>query len=171
MPVDYRGYGMSAGYPTEEGTYRDAEAAWGYLVGQRGVDPRDIIIYGKSLGGSIATWLARARNPGMLVVDSSFTRIAAVGQDLVPWAPAGLILGNAYNTEEYIKKVKCPVLIIHSRDDEMIRFHYGLDLYEAAPGPKEFLPISGSHNGGFEQSLPVYEPELKSFISKYLPSR
>jgi uncharacterized protein len=168
--VDYRGYGMSAGDPTEEGTYRDAEAAWKYLVRQRGIDPQNIIIYGKSLGGSVAAWLARDRTPGMLIVDSSFTRIAAVGRDLFPWAPAGLILGNAYPTEEYIRTVKCPVLIIHSRDDEMIPFHHGQDLYEAAPQPKEFLLISGSHNGGFYQSLPVYEPGLKSFTSKHVPS-
>ena len=169
--VDYRGYGMSAGYPTEEGTYRDAEAAWKYLVVERGIDPQSIIIYGKSLGGSVAAWLARARTPGMLIVDSSFTRIAAVGQELFPWAPAGLILGNAYNTEEYIRTVKCPVLIIHSRDDEMVLFHHGQDLYEAAPEPKEFLPVEGSHNGGFYQSLPVYEAGLKSFISKHLPPK
>ena len=169
--VDYRGYGMSAGYPTEEGTYRDAAAAWKYLTAQRSIEPQNIIIYGKSLGGSVAAWLARERTPGMLIVDSSFTRIAAVGRDLFPWAPAGLVLGNAYNTEEYIRSVKCPVLIIHSRDDEMIRFHHGQELYEAAPEPKEFLPVSGSHNGGLYQSLPVYEPGLKSFISKYLPSK
>jgi len=107
----------------------------------------------------------------MLIVDSSFTRIAAVGQELFPWAPAGLILGNAYNTEGYIRTVKCPVLIIHSRDDEMIPFHHGQDLYEAAPQPKEFLPISGSHNGGSISPFPLYEPGLKSFISKHVPSK
>jgi uncharacterized protein len=169
--IDYRGYGMSAGYPTEEGTYRDARAAWKYLVEQRGLKPQNIIIYGKSLGGAVAAWLARERTPAMLVVDSSFTRIAAVGRDLFPWAPAGLILGNAYNTEDYIKTVKCPVLIIHSRDDEMISFHYGEDLFRAAPQPKEFLSIAGSHNGGFYQSLTVYEPGLKSFISRHLHSK
>lgn len=171
LSVDYRGYGMSAGSPTEKGTYLDAEAAWRYLVRERGVDPRCIIIYGKSLGGSVAAHLARDRTPAMLVVDSSFTRIATVGHELVPWAPAGLILGNAYNTVEYIRSVRCPVLIIHSRDDEMIALHHAEELYEAAPSPKELLLTSGSHNGGFHQSLPVYEPGLTSFVRRYLPGR
>jgi uncharacterized protein len=167
--VDYRGYGMSTGSPTEEGTYRDAEAAWNYLVTQRSLKPRNIIIYGKSLGGSVAAWLARAHAPGLLIVDSSFTRIAAAAQDLFPWAPAGLVLGNAYNTEEYVKAAKCPVLIMHSSDDEIVLFHHGHELYEAAPEPKDFLVLSGSHNGGFYKSLPEYERGLRSFILRRLP--
>ena len=168
--VDYRGYGMSGGHPTEDGTYRDAEAAWHYLVTQKGIEPKKIIIYGKSLGGSVAAWLAQAHTPGLLIIDSSFTRIAAVARDLFPWAPAGLILGNAYNTEEYVKSLRCPVLIMHSSDDEIVPFYHGQELYETAPAPKEFLPLSGSHNGGFYQSLPAYEQGLKGFISKYLSS-
>ncbi|HVN96905.1 MAG TPA: alpha/beta hydrolase [Syntrophorhabdaceae bacterium] len=171
LSVDYRGYGLSAGHPTEQGTYRDAEAAWIYLVEQRVIDPQDIIIYGKSLGGSVAARLAQTYTPGLLIVHSSFTRIAAVAHDLFPWAPAGLILGNAYNTQEYLKSVRCPVLVIHSRDDEIVRFHHGQELYEIALGKKEFLALSGSHNGDFYQSLLVYESGLKDFINKYLPSK
>jgi pimeloyl-ACP methyl ester carboxylesterase len=169
--VDYRGYGLSAGHPTEEGTYRDAEAAWNYLVTQRGIDPQSIIIYGKSLGGSVAAWLAQAHIPGLLIIDSSFTRIAAVAQDLFPWAPAGLVLGNAYNTKEYVKMTKCPVLVMHSRDDEIVPFYHGQELYETASGPKEFLLLSGSHNGGFYQSLSVYERGMKNFIQQHSPAK
>jgi fermentation-respiration switch protein FrsA (DUF1100 family) len=138
-------------------------------VTQRGLEPQNIIIYGKSLGGSVAAWLAQARTPGLLIIDSSFTRIAAVAQDLFPWAPAGLILGNAYNTREYMKTIKCPVLVMHSIDDEVVPFHHGHELYEAAPEPKDFLVLSGSHNGGFYKSLPEYERGLRSFILRRLP--
>ena len=105
----------------------------------------------------------------MLIVDSSFTSIATVAKELVPWLPSGLVLGNAYNTEAYLKKVKCPVLIIHSRNDEMISFRQGRQLFDAAGEPKELLILSGSHNGGFRQSLSLYEPGVKSFIFRYLP--
>ena len=167
--VDYRGYGLSEGRPSEAGTYLDADAAWEYLVRDRGIDGQYIIVYGKSLGGSIATWLAQDRTPGMLIVDSSFTSIATVAKELVPWLPSGLVLGNAYNTEAYLKKVKCPVLIIHSRNDEMISFRQGRQLFDAAGEPKELLILSGSHNGGFRLSLSLYEPGVKSFILKHLP--
>ncbi len=171
LTVDYRGYGMSEGKPNEEGTYRDALAAWDYLVTERHIDPGHIVVYGKSLGGSVAAWLAARRTPALLVIDSSFTRMAAAARELVPWAPSGLILGNAYNTRESVSAVKCPVLIIHSRDDEMIRFHHGEELFAAAPEPKELLITSGSHNGGFRQSIAVYEPGLTSFVNRYLSGR
>ena len=169
--IDYRGYGLSEGLPSEAGTYLDADAAWEYLVRDRGIEGQNIIVYGKSLGGSVATWLAQDRTPGMLIIDSSFTSIATVAKELVPWLPSGLVLGDAYNTEDYLKKVKCPVLIIHSPNDEMIPFRHGQRLLDIAAEPKEFLIVAGSHNGGFHQSLPLYEPGLKSFILKHLPRR
>jgi hypothetical protein len=64
--------------------------------------------------------------------------------------------------------VHCPVLVLHSRDDEIIPFRHGETLYAAANGPKEFVEIRGSHNRGFLDSQPLYEAALDSFLSKYL---
>jgi pimeloyl-ACP methyl ester carboxylesterase len=71
--VDYRGYGKSTGSPSEEGTYKDAEAAWEYLRGARGVRQQDLVIVGESLGGAVASRLAAKVAPRAVVLLSTFT--------------------------------------------------------------------------------------------------
>jgi fermentation-respiration switch protein FrsA (DUF1100 family) len=165
---DYRGYGKSDGRPSERGTYLDAEAAWHYLVRTRKIPPKYIIISGRSLGGSIAAWLAQDHHPRMLIVESSFTSLRDMVKDRFRWVPAGLVRNYQYDTRQYLHNTRCPVLIIHSRDDELIPFRQGQELYEAAKGPKEFIQMSGSHNRAFMDSLTQYESALDTFISRYL---
>src|SRR5688572_23151275 len=85
--IDYRGYGKSAGGPREEGTYRDAEAAWLHLSEARMIRPEDIVIFGESLGAGVATWLAAKYRPRALVLASAFTSIPGLGAQLYPWLP------------------------------------------------------------------------------------
>jgi hypothetical protein len=165
---DYRGYGKSDGRPSESGTYLDAEAAWHYLVQTRKIQPEHIIIFGRSLGGSIAAWLAQDHHPRMLIIESSFTSMRDMVKERFPWLPARLVRNYQYHTSQYLQKARCPVLIIHSRDDELIPLRMGQELYEAAKEPKEFLEIAGSHNRGFMDSLTHYESALGTFISRYL---
>ncbi len=152
---DYRGYGNSQGKPTEEGTYLDAEAAWNWLI-ERGIGPEQIIIFGRSLGGSIASHLAVKVHPSGLVLESNFTSYVDMGKKFYPYMPVRLFARFNYNAIDHIRKIDCPVLIIHSRNDEMIPFEFGLKLYDAAKEPKEFLEIFGSHNDGFLHSGQVY---------------
>lgn len=166
--IDYRGYGLSEGHPTEEGTYKDAEAAWNYLIHEKNIPPSRIIVMGRSLGGTIAAWLASRHTPGLVILESSFLSIAKVAKDLYPWAPAKLLFGNIYNTEAAIGLIRCPVLIIHSQEDEIVPFDHGLKLFELAREPKEFLKISGPHNSGFYQSLNVYASGIDSFTARHL---
>ncbi len=67
--IDYRGYGQSQGTSSEQGTYRDAEAAWRYLTETRGISDEDIIIFGRSMGGAVATWLASRYTPNLLILE------------------------------------------------------------------------------------------------------
>ena len=164
---DYRGYGKSRGRPSERGTYLDAKAAWNYLVQKRKIPPQDIIVFGRSLGGSIAAWLAQDHSPRMLIVESCFTSLPDMAKDCFRWFPASLLGDYQYDTRQYLERAGCPVLIIHSRNDDLIPFRHGLALYEAANGPKEFLEISGSHNRGFLDSSKQYEAALDRFVSKY----
>jgi uncharacterized protein len=166
--IDYRGYGMSEGRPTEKGTYNDAEAAWNYLIHEKKIPPNRIIIMGRSLGGAVAAWIASCTTPGLVILESSFLSFAKVAKDLYPWVPAKLLFGNIYNTEAAIDLIRCPVLIIHSQDDEIVPFDHGLKLFELAREPKEFLKISGSHNSGFYQSLNTYTSGIASFIARHL---
>ena len=85
--VDYRGYGASSGTPSEDGFYRDAEAAWRHLVIAEGVAAQDIIVFGRSLGGGVAGWLATQVQPGALVLESTFTSIPDLVAEYYPWLP------------------------------------------------------------------------------------
>ncbi len=162
---DYRGYGDSEGKPDEQGTYRDAEAAWRFLVDEQGVSTNDIIVFGRSLGGCIAAWLARKHTPRALILESTFTSVPDVAAKLYPFLPVRLLSRFSYNAREYVREVNCPVLIIHSRNDDIIPFSCGKRLFEAANEPKEFVQISGSHNEGFLTSGKRYEDGIESFIS------
>ncbi len=153
---DYRGYGSSQGKPTEEGTYLDAQAAFDWLGSVKGIPPEDTILFGRSLGGSVAAHLAQTAKPAGLVLESSFTSYVDLGRKFYPYLPVSWFASFNYNTLEYIGKVSCPILVIHSRNDELIPFEFGLRLYNAANEPKEFIEIFGSHNDGFLFSGEVY---------------
>lgn len=161
---DYRGYGQSEGKPSEKGTYLDAEAARRYLIQERRVSASEIIFFGRSLGGSIAAHLAKDYPPKALILESTFTSIRDMAATIYPFLPIGLLVRFQYTTIDYLQKVKCPLLVIHSPDDDLIPFCQGRRLFEAAGEPKEFLEISGGHNEGFIQSAERYEEGLNAFI-------
>ncbi|MBU2536313.1 MAG: alpha/beta hydrolase [Chloroflexi bacterium] len=163
---DYRGYGQSEGKPTEQGTYKDAEAAWRYLIEERQVKPNEVIIFGRSLGGAVASWLAQSHTPGALILESTFTSLPDIAAGLYPYLPVRLLLRFEYNTAEYLGRVDCPVLIVHSRDDEIMPFDNGQKLFESAKEPKKFLETTGTHNNGFITSGKRYEDGLHTFISQ-----
>ncbi|MBN1256511.1 MAG: alpha/beta hydrolase [Planctomycetes bacterium] len=161
---DYRGYGRSKGKPTEEGTYQDAMAAWDYLVKAREFPPEKIVILGRSMGGGVATWLARETKPGGLILESCYTSMTAMAKKLFPWLPVKLILKHKYNNLEKLADVSCPVLVIHSQEDEIIPYEHGIKLFAAANGPKTLVTIFGDHNGGFVQSGNKYFVGLRDFF-------
>ncbi len=167
---DYRGYGQSEGKPSESGTYKDAEAAWQYLVEERKVSPDRIIIFGRSLGGAVAAWLAQSRTPSALILESTFTSIPDVAAKLYPYLPIRLLVRFKYDTAGHLDKVSCPVLVVHSREDEIMPFSHGQQLFERAMEPKTFLEISGSHNEGFITSGKRYQEGLNTFISEHAPT-
>ncbi len=161
---DYRGYGQSGGKVTEQGTYLDAEAAWRYLTEQRGTPPAEILLFGRSLGAAIAAYLAARHQAKGLILESTFTSVPDMASELYPFFPARWLSRFRYDTRGYLRSVSCPVLVIHSRDDELIPFHHGLQLYEAARPPKRFLELSGGHNEGFMTTGSRYLESLDEFI-------
>jgi fermentation-respiration switch protein FrsA (DUF1100 family) len=163
--IDYRGYGQSEGKPTEKGLYRDGEAAWQYLTGERGIPAEDIIVFGRSLGGSIASWLAARDEPAALIVESSFTSVPDIGQDAYPWLPVRWLSRFKHATRDHVANVNSPVLIVHSRDDEIIPFHHGEAIFEAANEPKTFLEIRGGHNEGHAVSATLYQDGMQAFLN------
>jgi len=162
--VDYRGYGRSTGSPSEQGTYRDAEAAWDWLTKEKGVAAGDTILLGESLGGAVAAWLAARVKPRALVIASTFTSVPELGAQVYPFLPVRLISRFRYDTRQAIKAVKAPILVAHSRDDDIIPFAHGKALYEAASEPKRFLEMRGGHNDGFIFMRDEWVAELAAFL-------
>lgn len=166
--IDYRGYGQSEGSPDEQGTYLDAEAAWTYLVNERGLAPDQIILFGRSLGGAVATQLATRHQPKALILESTFTSIPDMAARQFPFLPVRLLTTTRYPTIERIRQIDTPLLVIHSRDDEIIPYNHGRQIFEAAPEPKQFLDLQGTHNEGFLTAGDGYREGLRRFIEQQI---
>lgn len=161
---DYRGYGESEGEPTEEGTYKDAQAAWEYLTIAREIPAREVIVWGRSLGGGVASWLAAEHTPRALILESTFTSIPDLGVRVYRWLPVRLLARIHYATERRLAAISCPVLVIHSPQDEVVPYDLGRRLYDAARPPRRFLEIEGPHNDGFLRSLRKYTDGVEAFL-------
>lgn len=166
--LDYRGYGRSEGKPDEAGTQRDALAAWRHLTEARHFPPEAVVLHGQSLGAALAAWLAAHERPGALILESAFTSVPDLAAELYPWLPARRLTRFRYATREYLGWVRCPVLVIHSPDDEIVPYAHGQRLYEAAAGPKAFLKLRGDHNAGFLLSGRDYVNGLDAFLRQHL---
>ncbi len=154
---DYRGYGRSEGKPSEVGTYRDARAAYDWLTQTKGIPAEQIVLLGRSLGGSVAAQLAGQVDARALVVESAFTSFPDMGARVYPYMPVRLFAFFRYNTRAHLAKVRCPVLVMHSREDELVPFEFGQRLFEAAREPKRFVELRGGHNDGFLTSGDLYK--------------
>jgi len=165
---DYRGFGRSEGRPSEEGTHRDALAAWNYLAQQRRVAPQRLVLLGRSLGASMAAWLASQRPAAALVVESTFTSVPDLAAEFFWWLPARRLARFRYATRDYLTAVHCPVLVAHSPEDEIIPYRHGEALFAAAAEPKQWLRLRGNHEDGFLLSGEHYVRGLDSFLSRHL---
>ena len=163
--IDYRGYGQSGGNTTERGIYRDADAAWRYLTEDRGMSASDIVVFGRSLGASVASRLAAQHQPLALIVESSFTSIPDIAAELYPWLPARWLSRLSHATRDYVRDVRAPVLVVHSRDDEIIPFHHGEDIFASANEPRTLLVLRGTHNDAFLQDERTYIAGVQTFLT------
>jgi len=168
---DYRGYGDNPGKPGEEGTYTDAMAAYKWLTEEKKIPAVDIIIFGRSLGGSIAAQLASRVEAGALIVESAFTSYVDIGKEYYPYMPVRWFAMFGYRTIDYIKEVHCPVMLIYSRNDEIVPYKFGLELYDAANEPKEFIEIFGGHNDCFLASGEIYTEVWEKWLKFLIENR
>ena len=175
--VDYRGYGKSTGTPSEAGTYRDAEAAWKYLRHARMARPHDIVIAGESLGAAVATWLAaevsltEGKGPRAVLLFSTFTSVNDLGAQVYWFLPVRLLSRIGYDNQANLTRIRAPVFIAHSRDDDIVPYAHGKRLYETANEPKTFLEMRGGHNDGFIFVRPEWIAELGAFLDRLNPGK
>ena len=164
LALDYRGYGKSEGSPDEQGTYRDAQAAWDWLVRVKKESPSRIVICGRSLGAAIAADLASKNNPHGLILEAAFTSLPDAGQSLYPYFPVKILSRYRYDTLSKLNRIHAALLVVHSHDDELIPFRYGRKLYDAYQGKKSFVEIGGPHKGGYKPTLAKYQAGVHDFL-------
>ncbi len=162
---DYRGYGKSQGRPSERGLYKDAEAAYRYLVEERKISKDDIILYGESIGSAVIIDLAKKVDVKALITEEAFTSIKDMARMAYPFLPH-FIFSSRFDCVSKIKDITCQKLIIHSIDDEIVPFYLGEKLFKTARPPKKFLRIRGSHNTAFLDSGEQFKEGIKNFLEE-----
>lgn len=143
LALEYRGYGHSEGKPSEKGLYRDADAAYAYLINTKATDRKTIISFGQSLGTAIAAYLAAQHEVGGLVLEAPFPSAARVARRTFWFLPGlSLLVHSQFDTQARLKQISAPVLIVHCTQDPVLPFQFGQEVYNAARPPKDFLPIN-----------------------------
>ena len=170
LVFDYRGFGQSEGRPDEPGLYKDAQAAWDYLVTTKGESSDRVVLIGRSLGGAVAIDLAKRHEPAALLVESTFTSLIGVAKAHYGLLPVDLLLRHRYESIDKIGDLRCPKLFFHGLDDSLVPFQQGRELFEAAGEPKQFIETPGGHNdAGFlynDEYLEKTRVFLESVLSK-----
>ena len=167
---DYRGYGRSTGSASVDGFYKDIETVWDYLTKIKGINEKNIILFGESIGVSVASYIAQRNNPKCLILQSGFASLGSIIDDYLPTSTPRVLLkfindlmvGDDFNTMKFIKNITQPKLILHSLSDDIIPFYHSQILYDACLQPKEFYEIKGSHNDFAIDKL--YIEEIDKFI-------
>jgi esterase/lipase len=148
LAVDYRGFGRSSGVASERHIEEDAEAAYQKLI-RRGVSPRQIIVWGHSLGSGPAVFVASRHPAAALVLFGAYTSVPDVAADTYPYLPVRWLAGIHFNSLQRMREVHMPVIIAHSVRDSIIPFHHAPQLYAAANAPKRLLRLDEAVRDGF----------------------
>ncbi len=151
LAFDYRGFGESGGEPSETGAYADAHAAYDLIRAKYGAQPKQIIVYGHSLGTGVAVELASSVESGALILQAPYTSVPDLGAPRYPWLPVRALAGYTFGSLDRMPRIKQPLLVMHSPADSTIPIAMGEALTKAATSAnKRFVPIAGGHNVAFK---------------------
>jgi pimeloyl-ACP methyl ester carboxylesterase len=165
LVVDYPGYGGSGGRATEAALYAAADAAYRALASRPGVDPRRIAVYGRSLGSAVATYTAAHHPVARLILESPFTSAAAMARHLYGFLPR-FALRLSLDNVATIRRVHCPVLLLHGTDDRLVPTAMGMEVATAAQGPVEVVLIHGAgHNDTYAVGGRAYRDKVWDFMT------
>ncbi|MBN1517685.1 alpha/beta hydrolase [Candidatus Sumerlaeota bacterium] len=164
VAYDYRGYGLSSPGYGEARAYEEVKAVWDWLTQSKGLPPEQIIIYGRSMGGGPAVWLATQVQPAGLMLESAFTSAVRVITQV------RIMPTDVFNNIFRIGDVRCPIMIIHSRKDKTIPFSHGKKLFAAARGSKQCLWLEQSgHDDLILADKDRYWPAIQAFLNTLNP--
>jgi uncharacterized protein len=164
--IDYRGYGKSTGDISENGLYKDAQAAYDYLL-KKGFKPEHIIIYGRSIGSGVAVDLASRKKSKGLVLESPFSSFARLANEKFPFFFPSLYLRFRFDNIRKIKDVRCPVIFLHGSDDTLIPPSHSRQLFDRFKGMKKMILVDkGAHNDlhAFQQYKEFLQVGLVDFF-------
>ena len=168
---DYSGYGQSSGKPSAEAVEQNTIDAWHYLTKEKKVPREKIIVVGRSLGGFAALTAAEKFSPFALSLESTFSSIKNIAQHQMPLFPTFLILKNNFDNIAKIKRIKVPIFMVHSKDDNVVKYYHSQKLLKAANANENIPTISfksfiGNHNGCYDVSENNYPEEFFNFFKK-----
>ena len=161
--VAWRGFSGNEGKPTEKGLYEDARSAVRWL-NDEGVDEKNMVIYGESLGTGVTTEIAQNRNFAGIILESPFTSMIDAGKDKYSYLPVRFLLKDKYESNKKIKNIKSPILIMHGKVDKIVPFYMGKKMYELANEPKYF------YFSDYDDHMMEYNEKLLNELKKFINS-
>lgn len=167
VAVDYRGYGLSTGSPSEQGLYRDVDAVVSFVDGKLRRATLPLVYWGRSLGASMAAYAASVRGPAGVILEAGFP----TGRSVLETNPVMLAMSFAasyrFPTAEFMRSVTAPALVIHGDRDSVIPYRLGQRLHDALPGPKRFVTIPGGDHNDPEPADPaLYWGAVHDFVTR-----
>ncbi len=163
--IDYRGYGKSDGSPSENGLYRDGEAAYTFLTDEMEIAGDEIVPLGRSLGSAVATHLAKYKEINRLILVSPFTNVRDMVPHILPIPGLHYLVSSEFDSLSRIQKIQVPLLFIHGAEDDIIPIELGRKLFEHANPPKTFEEIEGAgHNNISIVAGKRYARLIKQFV-------
>ena len=161
--IAWRGFNGNKGKPNEIGLYEDAESAIRWLK-KRGIEEKNIILYGESLGTGIAVEVAQNKNYAGVILESPFTSMVNMGKKYYPFFPVSLLLKDKFESEKKIKNILIPILIMHGTVDKIVPYDMGKKMYELANEPKFF------YSQEYGDHMVEYDEKLLSALKKFILS-
>jgi len=159
--MNYRGYGGSGGSPSEADNVADAIAALDYLA-ERGIAAERTVVYGESLGSSVAVQVAAQRPVAAVVLEAPFTSATDVAAGVYPFLPVRLLLKDRYNSMALIEDIDVPLLIVHGRGDRIVPFAHGERLFARAREPKTFFAVPDAAHNDLDR------PDIRERVAAFL---
>ena len=141
-------------------------AAWDYLTRHKDIRPQRIVLFGESLGGSVAAWLAARHTPAAIILYASFTSVPDMAQALYPMFPARWLARYRYDTRASLGDVISPLLILHSPEDDIVPFSHGRALFDSANPPKQLAERRGGHNEALLLGRDIFAREVDGFLQQ-----
>ncbi len=159
--IAWRGFSGNKGKPTEQGLYEDGKSAINWLV-EKGIDEKNLILYGESLGTGVATYLAQNKNYAGIILETPFTSMVDTAKKFYPYIPVSLLLKDRFENYKNIKNINSPLLVMHGEADQIVPFSMGKKIYEIANEPKySYFTKYDNHMMEYDEKLVI---ALKSFL-------